>query len=156
MFIPDEIYKQIIKYAVIPTVDILFLDKDKRILLWLRKNEPLQWVYYIPGWRIQKNETLLQAAQRKGKEELNIDIDTTKLRFAWVYDDIFDNSAFAWLSTHCLSSLFVYPLDADTREQIHPDDQHSDIQFFAYDDPSLHSFIKQRLEKVQSDYHIFI
>jgi len=33
MLIPREIYQQIVEYAAIPTVDIIFLDKDKKVLL---------------------------------------------------------------------------------------------------------------------------
>ncbi len=155
MLIPREIYQQIVEYAAIPTVDIIFLDKDKKVLLWLRTNEPLQWSYYIPGWRIEKGETIIQAALRKAKEETSLIIDETKLQFVGTYDDIFDSSAFIWLSTHCIPSIFVYRLDEHEVPHIHCDSQHSEMKFFAYNDVLLHPHLQSRLAHIQSVYHIF-
>ena len=155
MFIPTDIYKEIMKYSVIPTADILFLDKDKKVLLWLRNNAPLKWVYYLPGWRIQKWETITQAVKRKAKEEINIDIDESKLQFVGIYDDIFLDSAFEDISTHCIPCTFVYWLDNSEQKNIMSDNQHSDMKFFLYNDPTLHTFLQERLQKIQSVYNIF-
>ncbi len=155
MFVPDNIYKDIIKYAVIPTVDIIFINKNKEILLWLRNNAPLKWAYYLPWWRIQKWETITDAAKRKSKEEINIEIDVSELQFVGVYDDIFSDSAFESVSTHCLPCTFVYQLNDRDYSIIKTDNQHSDIKFFSYDDFSLHPFLQKRLEKIQSEYNIF-
>ena len=155
MFIDKEIYKTIVEYSIIPTVDIIFLDTDKRVLLWLRNNEPLKWKYHLPGWRIEKNETILQAAQRKAKEELSITIDIQRLQFVWVYDDIFDNSDFGSFSSHFIPITFSYELSTEEESNIITDEQHDDIKFFAYNDPEIHPFLEKRLQDIQAKYHIF-
>ena len=155
MFIPSDTYKKIIDYMVIPTTDIVFLNKNKEILLWLRNNAPLKWIYYLPGWRIQKWETIIQAAKRKAKEELNIDIDQEKLKFIGVYDDIFNDSAFDNLSTHCLPCTFLYMLSEYEEQNLKPDNQHEHMRFFAYNEESFHPFLKKRLKQIQSVYSIF-
>lgn len=155
MFIPTDIYKEIVKYSVVPTADILFLDRDKKILLWLRNNAPLKWVYYLPGWRIQKWETIIQAVKRKSKEEVNIDIEESRLQFVGIYNDIFIDSAFEDISTHCIPCTFVYWLDNLEKSNIISDHQHSDMKFFSYNDPTLHPFLQERLQKIQSEYNIF-
>ena len=155
MFIPEDIYKDIIQHTVVPTADIIFLDANKNVLLWLRNNEPLKWLYHLPGGRIQKNETLLEATKRKAKEEVNIDIDIHKLHFVWVYDDIFNTSIYTWLSAHCLASTFVYPLNQWEQEHISPNNQHNEFSFFAYDDSTLHPFLSKRSQDIESNYHIF-
>ncbi len=49
MFIETELYKDILRNIPIPTVDILFMNSQKELLLGKRNNEPLMGVYYIPG-----------------------------------------------------------------------------------------------------------
>lgn len=81
MFIEDDIYKTILQNIVVETVDILVINTSWQLLLWLRNNQPLQNVYYIPWWRREKNEKLIDAVIRKMREELWIDIDIKKLIF---------------------------------------------------------------------------
>jgi len=58
MYIKDNLYKEIVKNTIIQTIDIVFLNENNQILLWLRKNPPLKWLYYLPGWRRYKNEKI--------------------------------------------------------------------------------------------------
>ncbi len=149
MFIEKELYKNILKYIPIPTVDILFLNSKKELLLWKRNNEPLKGIYYIPGWRVNKWEKSLDAAKRKAFEELGISINTSKLQFIGVYDDIFDNSAFDDISTHCIPVTYSYQLDMQEEWILSLwDTQHSDLMFFTLDDPSLHEMIKMRIKSL--------
>ncbi len=150
MFIEKELYIDILNCMPIPTVDILFLNSKNQILLWKRNNEPLMWVYYIPGWRVNKWEHSLDTAKRKAREELGIDIDSTRLQFIWVYDDIFENSAFEGISTHCIPVTYLYPLTLAEESQLSLwDTQHSDLRFFSLDDPSLHEMVKIRIQDMK-------
>ena len=54
MFIEKELYKSILNCMAIPTVDILFINSKKELLLGKRNNEPLMGIYYIPGGRVNK------------------------------------------------------------------------------------------------------
>ena len=149
MFIEKELYRSILNGMPIPTVDILFINSKKELLLGKRNNEPLMWIYYIPGGRVNKWERSIDAARRKTKEELGIDIDTARLRFIWVYDDIFENSAFAGISTHCIPVTYLYFLNSLEESQITIwDVQHSDIRFFLLDDPSLHDMVRMRMRDI--------
>ncbi len=146
MYIEDKLYKQILDVSVIATVDVVVLDSDNKILLWLRNNKPLKWIYYIPWWRINKNEKILDAAHRKIKEELGIDIDISKLEYLNVYDDIFDESAFDWITSHCLTTTYVYKLSDSEKWNIKiGDKQHWSLKFFDINDPSLHELVKVRI-----------
>ena len=42
MFISDDLYKDIINYTIIQTLDIVFINQKNQILLGLRENAPLQ------------------------------------------------------------------------------------------------------------------
>lgn len=150
MFIEKELYKNILDCMPIPTVDILFLNSRWKLLLGKRNNEPLFGVYYIPGWRVNKWERSLEAAKRKVHEELGLDIDISKLRFIGVYDDIFENSAFGNIGTHCIPVTYSYQLSGEEESQLSLwDRQHSDLQFFSLDDPNHHQMVKMRIMDLQ-------
>jgi len=150
MFIDKELYKNILISIPIPTVDILFLNTSWELLLAKRNNEPLKGIYYIPGWRVNKWEKSLEAAKRKAFEELGISIDVSKLQFIGVYDDIFDNSAFDGISTHCIPVTYLYQLDIQEEWAISLwDTQHSDLQFFSLSDDSLHAMVKLRISDLK-------
>jgi colanic acid biosynthesis protein WcaH len=156
MYIDHELYKAIVDCSVVATVDIIFIDSAKRVLLWLRNNAPLKWAYYLPWGRINKNESIVDAAKRKAQQELGLVLDISKLRFVWVYDDIFLDSAFDWISAHCLPCTFVYSLSQNDIDAIAFDSQHSDFHFFEYTDDLLHPFLKNRLSLIESIYHVFM
>ena len=77
--IPVELYKNIIDVISILCVDIIIQNSQHEYLLVKRKNEPLKGKWWIVGGRILKGETVEQAAIRKVKEELSIDIKKLKL-----------------------------------------------------------------------------
>ena len=145
MFINDKLYKEIVKNTIIQTIDIVFLNENNQILLGLRKNNPLKWFYYLPWGRRYKNEKILDSAKRKSKEELWISININKLIFLWVYDDIFDNSIYKNIGTHCSPITYVYKLNKIEKNNIKKDPQHSKFMFFELDDKTLHEMVKLRI-----------
>lgn len=149
MYIDEDDYKTIVKNNIIPTCDIICITKDKKILLCLRNNEPLKWVYYIPWWRRYKNEKIIDSARRKADEEIGLNIDNTRLFFLWVYDDIYDNSVFEWISTHCETITFVYQINDDEIQSIKIDNQHSDFKFFSIYDTWLHKQVYERINDIK-------
>ncbi len=158
MFISDKLYQKVIETTIIQTVDVIFLNNKNQILLWMRNNEPLKGVYYILGGRRLKNETMIQSALRKMKEEIWIEINTNKLKFLSVYDDIFPNSRYEWVSTHCSPITYVYKFDNEELEKLKNnlklDNQHNDLKFFDLDDDNLHSMIKERITDMKKAWII--
>ena len=135
------------KYSVIPTIDFVIINEN-RVLLWLRNNKPLKWVYYFPWWRIEKWETMDDAANRKFEEELGIKLDSNKLKLLWVYDDFFDNSIYDWVSLQNLSVTYIYNISDVEIKNIHWDWQHSSLKFFELND-DLNPRVKIRINDLQ-------
>ena len=57
-----------------PTVDII-IQKDSRILLVKRKNEPFKDYFALPGGFVNEGERVEEAAEREAKEETSLDIE---------------------------------------------------------------------------------
>jgi len=68
-----------------PTVDIIALDKDSRIMLIKRKNAPLGWA--LPGGFVDLGESCPAAAVRELMEETTTPIEQDDLYLHGVYSD---------------------------------------------------------------------
>ena len=60
----------------VPTVDIIIEVDEGKIVLILRKNEPVGWA--IPGGFVDYGESLEDAAMREAKEETSLDVTLVK------------------------------------------------------------------------------
>ena len=70
-------YKKILELTPVCCIEVMIYHKGK-VLLVLRKSEPLKNEWWFPGGRIYKNETLQQAAVRKAYEEAGIKVKIIK------------------------------------------------------------------------------
>jgi 8-oxo-dGTP pyrophosphatase MutT (NUDIX family) len=61
----------------LPTVALLII-KERKLLLTFSRNKQC---FYLPGGKVDKNETPIQALCREIKEELNVSIDAAQLIF---------------------------------------------------------------------------
>jgi 8-oxo-dGTP diphosphatase len=67
------------------TTDCVVFDKDRRVLLIRRKNEPFKGEYALPGGFVDIGETVEVACRREALEETGLEID--RLRLVGVYSD---------------------------------------------------------------------
>ena len=73
-YIPKRVYDRISKLLPVLCVDILLINERGQYLLVKRTNEPLQGRYWVVGGRVHKGESIWQAAKRKVKEEVGVEI----------------------------------------------------------------------------------
>ena len=99
-----DLYKSIIKCLPIVCVDIIVKNSNGQFLLVKRKNNPLEGEWWVIGGRIEHMEKAENAAKRKLKEEVNLNIDN--LLFENVYEDTFENNAFEKAPYHTVSLVF--------------------------------------------------
>jgi len=90
MFISDDLYRQILQSMPIPCIDVLVKNTKGQYLLIKRKHEPLKDIFWTPGGRINKNETLETALRRIVKLELNSEVKT--LKAVGYFEDFFEKS----------------------------------------------------------------
>jgi ADP-ribose pyrophosphatase YjhB (NUDIX family) len=110
MFIPEDLYKEIISSTVNLCVDVV-LQKEKKYLLIKRTQHPMKDVFWPIGGRIHKGETAEQAARRKIKEEIGVDY-VDPLSAIGYYEDRYDNNSFqVGKEYHTLSIVFLGLID---------------------------------------------
>jgi colanic acid biosynthesis protein WcaH len=103
-FIPEDIYKLIVKNTVVMCVDCVIY-KDGKILLVRRNNEPLKGRYWTPGGRVLKGERLIDAVKRKVKEETGLTIKPISM--VGFYEDFFKKNELGLDMVHTTSIVFA-------------------------------------------------
>lgn len=141
--IPKKDYKMILENMPVCCVDLVF-HLGNKVLLVLRKQEPVKGEFWLPGGRIFKNERLVDAVARKAKEEFGVDVIIE--RKIGVYEIMFNNGPFKDLKTgvHDIAVCFlVKPLNKDFKIKI--DETSSDYKWVAHIERSMHPYLKEVL-----------
>ena len=92
MIIEENLYKKIIQALPILCVDLLIKNEMNQYLLHHRNNEPLKGQWWVPGGRVHKLESINDAASRKCKEELGLEIKDWD--YDGFYEDWYDKNSF--------------------------------------------------------------
>ena len=62
----------------IPCVDVVVSNASKKVLLIHRSDEPAKGKWWVVGGRIHKNESIVDAAIRKVREETGLEVEILK------------------------------------------------------------------------------
>lgn len=108
------------------SIDLLVENEQGEYLLGLRNNRPAQGYWFVPGGRVQKNETLDAAFLRLTTEELGIRLERNQAVFKGVYEHFYSDSVFGeGVSTHYV--VLAYKLKLHTHTVALDNKQHSDL-----------------------------
>lgn len=101
--IPTKLYKQIVESMPLLCVDVI-LTINGQFILVQRANEPLKGEWWVVGGRVLKNETLLECAERKVREEIGL--LPMNLEMVGIYEDSYPKSEFG-VPTQSVSIVFT-------------------------------------------------
>jgi len=130
----DKEFLNIIDKTPLVSVDLIIENPQGKILLGKRCNKPAQGYWFVPGGRIQKNETLEQAIRRISKTELGFEISLNQVEligaFDHIYDDNFANAEN--INTHYVALGHRYKANHDLNITI--DTQHNEINWLSIEE----------------------
>jgi colanic acid biosynthesis protein WcaH len=152
----DAAYRQVLEFMPVATCDVVVLNAARNAtLLCKRTNKPVQGVWYTLGGRLLKNESLAACAARKLRAELGLRVDPSRLRAAGSVEEVFADSMFAGVNSHCVNAVFALVLteaeEAAQRRQPGAllDGQHSQARWFASADyGNQHEYVQAKLRLV--------
>lgn len=122
-----------VTHTPLVSIDLVVVDQHARMLVGKRTNEPALGTWFVPGGRVNKDETLDAAFERIANDELGSGdwsrADATPLGvFEHFYDTNFTGSDD--MGTHYV--VMAYAIDAgELRLEGLPLDQHSDFEWVA-------------------------
>ena len=114
MFLDKETFSTVIESTPLVSIDLVVMNQNGEALLGQRLNRPAKDFWFVPGGRIQKNETLETAFQRLTLDELGttFTIDQAQLLgpFTHLYDDYVFGTAFG---THYVAIAYILEVNSD-------------------------------------------
>lgn len=151
MHLEPDIFQTIVTHTPLVSIDLIVSDQQGRILLGKRRNRPAQEVWFVPGGRVNKDETLDAAFQRITLAELGVELTRQAAIFKGVfehfYPDCFSGEA---TSTHYV--VLAHELKLDGLGPI-PPEQHSRCCWLTPDellvDPQVHENVKVYFREVK-------
>ncbi len=132
-WIPENLYKKIIKEMPVPCVDAVILDQGK-VLLMKRNNPPGRGWWWIPGGRIRRGESLSKALLRQAKEETGLDIEIIRL---------IDVYSLPWKYRHDVAATYLVK---KTGGKLKLNSEHSDFRWISDIPDNVHDHIKKVLK----------
>ncbi|WP_276641981.1 GDP-mannose mannosyl hydrolase [Siccibacter turicensis] len=128
MFLSQQDFATVVRSTPLISIDLIVENERGEFLLGKRNNRPAQGFWFVPGGRVQKDETLAAAFERLTQAELGKGYVMGDGEFYGVwqhfYDDNFSGTDF---STHYIVLGFRLKVtQADLRL---PDEQHNDYRW---------------------------
>jgi len=128
MFLQPEDFATVVRSTPLISLDLIVENAEGEFLLGKRNNRPAQGYWFVPGGRVQKDETLADAFLRLTEAELGLRLPMADAQFYGVwqhfYDDNFSGQDF---STHYVVLGFRLKVDAGTLQL--PTAQHNDYRW---------------------------
>ena len=134
MEISDQQLLEIIKNTPLVSIDLVVRDKEERILLGLRKNEPAKDTWFVLGGRIRKDETLDKAFERITENELGVKYSRDQARFIGVFENLYETNYLGidGVGTHFV--VLTYEIKLPEIPEILPASQHKEYRWFSKED----------------------
>ena len=80
-YAPKEVFEQILRWAVIPTFDLVIEHSNKGVILVKRTIAPYQNQWALPGLRMFKGESINDTLKRIAQQELGLEINLENKQF---------------------------------------------------------------------------
>jgi len=135
-WIEAPLYNTIKTVIPIASIDLLVVYRN-RLLLMLRKNKPGRGLWYTPGGRIFRGETLETAVSRILKKETGLEANRVEQK---------GTMAQIWHETHFITTF--YRVDVASGD-VEMNDEHSDYKWITGDPGDLHPFVAEMIERAR-------
>src|SRR5215470_19571971 len=87
-------FESVVRLTPLVAIDLVIRSPEGRVLVGRRIHEPAKDVFFVPGGRITKNETLAAAFRRISREELGVELQLDGARFLSVNEHIYPTNRF--------------------------------------------------------------
>ena len=126
----DADFQHVIRCAPLVSIDLIVRNREGKILLGLRRNEPAQGKWFVPGGRIRKDETVEKAFSRIVQSELKISAGIGEARFIGPFEHHYSTNRFELAGVTTQYIVLAYELAVTADLDLTPDDQHSEKKWW--------------------------
>lgn len=104
-WIPEVLYRSIVKSMPVSCVDLIVQDKSGQILMVKRRNDPARGCWWLPGGRVHYGELRQDAAVRKLHQECAL--RALEVRELFTLDLIYAESLGKEFAAHGISTVYL-------------------------------------------------
>ena len=144
-FAPQEVFEQMLEWAVIPTFDLILEVEGKGFLMVKRTIAPYKDQWALPGLRMYKEESIDDTLVRIAQKEIGIKLDPSKKQLVGQYVGKFKTEH----ERQDLSTGYYFKLPASTEITIN-EEHFSSYQFVTEVPPKTGAMYKFYIEKAKS------
>ena len=94
MWLEKDEFQRVLSYTPLVSIDLVITNASGEVLLGKRNNRPAQGYWFVPGGRIQKNESLASAFARLTAEELGVKQEYTRAQLLGAFDHFYTDCVF--------------------------------------------------------------
>lgn len=121
-------FLHVVRHTPLVSIDLL-IEHNGRLLMGQRVNEPARGTWFVPGGRINKDETLETAYARLCDAELGVRGQLEQARLVGAFTHLYDTNFAAepGISSHYVVLAYKLPTGLVTPDALHslPPDQHA-------------------------------
>ncbi|EFJ8097383.1 GDP-mannose mannosyl hydrolase [Escherichia coli] len=129
----DNLFSTIINHTPLVAIDLIIENEFKEILVGKRINRPARGFWFVPGGRIRKNESLIDAFSRVCQSEIDLAASINNAKFFGVYEHFYNDSFYGdEFSTHYV--VLAYKILVDKNNIIPSFGQHDQYSWMNYSD----------------------
>ncbi|HCB0452966.1 GDP-mannose mannosyl hydrolase [Klebsiella sp. JN_Kp127] len=133
MFLDDDAFKNVIKNTPLISIDLIIQNEKGEYLVGKRNNRPARGFWFVPGGRIQKNETLNNGFTRLIQNEIGIEMLRNETTFLGVFEHFYDDNYFnSEFSTHYI--VLAYKISILSNGLVFPREQHNEYLWMSADE----------------------
>lgn len=133
MFLDKNTFSTVIENSPLVSIDLVILNENNQALLGERLNKPAQGNWFVPGGRVLKNESLVEAFERLTQEELGEAFPLSEATLLGPYDHFYGDNVFGdEFSSHYVAIAYILRLSKPLNDLPH-DIQHGKYQWFDID-----------------------
>ena len=131
-WIPESFYTKIKQHMPLPCVDLL-VTYNGQLLLMKRKNSPAKGLWFTPGGRILKNESIENAVKRVLQEETGL--TPTSIKQYGIMSHI-------WPEVHTITVFYRVDVESD---QVQMNEEHDDLKWITATGPEYHPYLRHMI-----------
>ncbi|MBC3302947.1 GDP-mannose mannosyl hydrolase [Pseudomonas sp. SWRI18] len=146
MWLDLPTFQTVVASTPLVAIDLVIKNRRGEVLLGLRVNRPAHGFWFVPGGRIQKNESLDTAFRRITLDELGRTFERASARLLGVFEHFYADSVFADAGTGPDTHYVVlgYCLELDDNPALQPPaEQHQQFRWWPQDElrfsPRVHA-----------------
>lgn len=130
----SEDFKHLVRSAPLFSIDLVVLNQQNQILVGKRKNAPAKGYWFVPGGRVFKGESLVEAFSRITRTELSLKFDYLSATQLGIYDHFYSDSVFGDdISTHYINAPYLIQLPEETVLDL-PTAQHQEYRWISLEE----------------------